>query len=294
MENRSVEIRVGLVVLAAIVILVLGVMWLKDYRYNVNRYQVRVVFPNAGVLGPGDPITVSGVDKGKVERIELYQGDVLVTFNLTDDVALKEDAKFKLANVGLMGERVIDVQTGYSDKSLDLTKVHPGSYEPGIAEIMGLSGNLIDQLRSLIKSLETALGTQKSPSTLEATLTNLENASVKLNQVLGEADQVTQDMSVSSKEVRQFITENKASLQTTVENFQTASTRLDKLTTTLETTLNSLNNLTAKIEKGEGTLGHLAQDSTLYFDIKRMVYTTDSLLTDIRKHPKKYFHFSIF
>jgi len=294
MENRSVEIRVGFVVLAAIVILVLGVMWLKDYRYNVNRYQVRVVFPNAGVLGPGDPITVSGVDKGKVERIELYQGDVLVTFNLTDDVALKEDAKFKLANVGLMGERVIDVQTGYSDKSLDLTKVHPGSYEPGIAEIMGLSGNLIDQLRSLIKSLETALGTQKSPSTLEATLTNLENASVKLNQVLGEADQVTQDMSVSSKEVRQFITENKASLQTTVENFQTASTRLDKLTTTLETTLNSLNNLTAKIEKGEGTLGHLAQDSTLYFDIKRMVYTTDSLLTDIRKHPKKYFHFSIF
>ena len=294
MENRSVEIRVGLVVLAAIVILVLGVMWLKDYRYNVNRYQVRVVFPNAGVLGPGDPITVSGVDKGKVERIELYQGDVLVTFNLTDDVALKEDAKFKLANVGLMGERVIDVQTGYSDKSLDLTKVHPGSYEPGIAEIMGLSGNLIDQLRSLIKSLETALGTQKSPSTLEATLTNLENASVKLNQVLGEADQVTQDMSVSSKEVRQFITENKASLQTTVENFQTASTRLDKLTTTLETTLNSLNNLTAKIEKGEGTLGHLAQDSTLYFDIKRMVYTTDSLLTDIRKYPKKYFHFSIF
>jgi len=294
MENRSVEIRVGFVVLAAIVILVLGVMWLKDYRYNVNRYQVRVVFPNAGVLGPGDPITVSGVDKGKVERIELYQGDVLVTFNLTDDVALKEDAKFKLANVGLMGERVIDVQTGYSDKSLDLTKVHPGSYEPGIAEIMGLSGNMIDQLRSLIKSLETALGTQKSPSTLEATLTNLENASVKLNQVLGEADQVTQDMSVSSKEVRQFITENKASLQTTVENFQTASTRLDKLTTTLETTLNSLNNLTAKIEKGEGTLGHLAQDSTLYFDIKRMVYTTDSLLTDIRKHPKKYFHFSIF
>ena len=294
MENRSVEIRVGLVVLAAIVILVLGVMWLKDYRYNVNRYQVRVVFPNAGVLGPGDPVTVSGVDKGKIEKVELYQGDVLVTFNLTDDVVLKEDAKFKLANVGLMGERVIDVQTGYSDKSLDLTKVHPGSYEPGIAEIMGLSGNLIDQLRSLIKSLETALGTQKSPSTLEATLTNLENASVKLNRVLGEADQVTQDMSVSSKEVRQFITENKASLQTTVENFQTASTRLDKLTTTLETTLNSLNNLTAKIEKGEGTLGHLAQDSSLYFDIKRMVFTTDSLLTDIRKHPKKYFHFSIF
>src|SRR4030066_1918659 len=140
MDNRTVEIRGGLSVFIALTILILGVMWLKGYRYNVSRYQVKVIFPNAGVLGPGDPVTVSGVDKGKVERIELYQGDVLVTFNLTDDVVLKEDAKFKLANVGLMGERVIDVQTGYSETSLDLTKVHPGSYEPGIAEITGLGG----------------------------------------------------------------------------------------------------------------------------------------------------------
>jgi phospholipid/cholesterol/gamma-HCH transport system substrate-binding protein len=101
-------------------------------------------------------------------------------------------------------------------------------------------------------------------------------------------------MTASSNEVRKFITENKASLQTTVNNFEQASTRLDRLTTSLENTLNSLNNLTVKMEKGEGTLGHLVQDSTLYFDVKRMVYTTDSLLTDIRKHPKKYFHFSIF
>lgn len=294
MDNRSVEIRVGLFVFTAIVLLILGVMWLKDYRYHVSRYHVRVIFPSAGVLGPGDPVTVSGVEKGKVEKVELYQGDVLVSFNLTEDVKLKEDAKFRLANVGLMGERVLDIQTGYSDKQLDLAKIYRGSYEPGIAEIMGLTGNLVDQARSLFKALETALGTQKSPSTLESAIDNLNTASVKLNQLLGQADQITQNMSVSSQEVRKFVTENKASLQTTVTNFEAASQRLDKLTTTLENTLGSLNNLTSKMEKGEGTLGHLAQDSSLYFDIKRMVFTTDSLLTDIRKNPKKYFHFSIF
>ncbi len=294
MDNRTVEIRVGLTVFIALAILVLGLMWLKDYRYNVSRYQVKAVFPNAGVLGAGDPVTVSGVEKGKVQRVELYQGDVLVTFNLTEDVVLKEDAKFRLANVGLMGERVVDIQTGYSDKLLDLTKIQRGNYEPGIAEIMGLSGNLVNEVRNLVKSLQLALGTEKTPSTLEKTLANLEKASNDLNRILGETDEITQDMSVASREVKRFVAENKASLQTTVDNFTQASTRLDKLTTTLESTLNSLNNLTAKIDRGEGTLGHIVQDSTLYFDIKRMVFTTDSLLTDIRKHPKKYFHFSIF
>ncbi len=294
MDNRTVEIRVGLTVFVALTILILGVMWLKGYRYNVSRYQVRVIFPSAGVLGPGDPVTVSGVVKGKVEKIELYQGDVLVTFNLTEDVVLKEDARFRLANVGLMGERVIDIQTGYSDQPLDLAKIYRGSYEPGIAEIMGLTGNLVDQARSLFKALETALGAEKSPSTLESAIDNLNTASFKLNQLLGQADQITQNMTVSSQEVRKFVTENKASLQATVTNFEAASQRLDKLTTTLENTLGSLNNLTSKMEKGEGTLGQLVQDSSLYFDIKKMVFTTDSLLTDIRKHPKKYFHFSIF
>ena len=294
MDNRTVELRVGVAVIAALAILILGVMWLKDYRYSISRYHVKATFPSVGVLGPGDPVTVSGVEKGRVDKVELYQGDVLVTFNLTEDVNLKEDARFRLANVGLMGERVIDIQTGYSDKPLDLTQVHKGSYEPGIAEIMGLTGNLVDQTRSLIRSLEIAIGGQKSPSTFETAIDNLNNASVKLNSLLGQADQITQNMNVSSNEVRKFITENKASLQTTVNNFEQASTRLDKLTTSLENTLNSLNNLTAKMEKGEGTLGHLVQDSTLYFDIKRMANTTDSLLTDIRKHPKKYFHFSIF
>src|SRR4030066_444528 len=138
MNNRTVEIRVGLTVLIAIVILILGVMWLKDYRYNVSRYQVKAIFPSVGILGPGDPVTVSGGEKGRVAKVELYQGDVLVIFNLTEDVQLKEDAKFRLANVGLMGERVIDIQTGYSDKPLDLTQVHKGSYEPGMVGSMVL------------------------------------------------------------------------------------------------------------------------------------------------------------
>lgn len=68
MDNRTVEIRVGLTVFIAIVILILGVMWLKDYRYNVSRYQVKAIFPSVGILGPGDPVTVSGVERGESIR----------------------------------------------------------------------------------------------------------------------------------------------------------------------------------------------------------------------------------
>ena len=120
--DRSVELRVGIVVVIAVILLVFGIIWIKEYRFNQARYRYSVIFPNVGALEKGDPITVSGVKKGEVEEIELYQGDVLVTFNLTEDVVLKGDAKFTVMNIGLMGERFIEVFTGHSEKPLDLSK----------------------------------------------------------------------------------------------------------------------------------------------------------------------------
>src|SRR3972149_5127187 len=113
MENRSVELRVGIVIVLTLALLIWGITWLKGWKFNQERYDVGVLFPNVGILNVGDPVSVSGVEKGKVKKIELYAGDVLVTFALTKDVKLKKDAKFTIMNVGLMGERLVDVKTGY-------------------------------------------------------------------------------------------------------------------------------------------------------------------------------------
>lgn len=298
MNNKSTELKVGIVVLLACVILILGLIWVKGIRFNQNRYRYSVVFPNIGSLEVGDPVSVSGVPKGKVEKIKLYQGEVLVTFNLTTDVVLKKDAKFTVMNVGLMGERFVAVQTGYSDTILDLSQPIHGFYDTGIPEVMGRMGEMIDQIRRLTDHLELVVGTPSSQEALIKTIENLKSITQKTNDLLdrnkGKLDQSMDDLSSASAEAKRLVTDNKSKLQKTVDNFGSASEKLNNITTTLDSVSLSLKNLTSKIESGEGTLGQLFNDTTLYEQIKRTTQNVDSLILDIKRHPKKYLKISIF
>ncbi|KPK78564.1 MAG: hypothetical protein AMJ89_01255 [candidate division Zixibacteria bacterium SM23_73] len=298
MTGKTIELRVGLVVVSAIAILVVGIIWVKGIRFNQTKYTYSVIFPNVGALKVGDPVSVSGVEKGKVKKIQLYKGDVLVTLNLAADVVLKKDANFTVKNIGLMGERFVDVQTGYSDTLLDLSQPARGHYDTGIPEVMGKVGEMIDQLSRLVANLEEVLGTKWSRESMIETIRNLKKISHDLNTLLdrnkGKFDQTMDDLSYSSAELKKIIDQNKEKLQTTVDNFEQASVKLDNVTTTLDTISVSLKKLSSKIERGEGTLGQLVNDTTLYEQIKKTTQHVDDLILDIKKNPKKYLKVTVF
>jgi phospholipid/cholesterol/gamma-HCH transport system substrate-binding protein len=287
-----------MVVLAALAILILGLIWVKGIRFDQTRYRYSVIFPNVGALEVGDPVSVSGVPKGKVEKIELSSGDVLVSFNLTADVVLRKDAEFTVMNVGLMGERFIAIKTGYSDTLLDLSRPVRGHYDTGIPEVMGQMGEMISQVRCLAENLQAAVGTRSSQDALIQIIRNLKQITDKTNTLLDrnqdKLDRTLEDLSYTSSELKKMVKENKGKLESTVDNFNSASEKLDNITTTLDSLSTSLKNLSFKIEGGEGALGQLLNDTTLYEQIKKTTQNVDSLISDIKKHPKKYLKFSIF
>ena len=287
-----------MVVLSACLLLLLGFIWIKGISFQQSRYKYSVVFPNIGSLEVGDPVAVSGVSRGKVEKIKLHQGDVLVTFNLTQDVVLKKDAKFTVMNIGLMGERFVAVETGHSDSLLDLSTPIRGYYDIGIPEVMGRMGEMIDEIRRLTGHLETVIGTESSQAALIQTIENLKSISQKIDTLLEQnQDKINQTMgelSQTSIELRKMVLTNKEKLQQTVDNFSSASGKLDNITTTLDTLSIFLKSITSKIENGQGSLGQLLNDTTLYEQIKKTTQNVDSLIVDIKKNPKKYLKISIF
>jgi phospholipid/cholesterol/gamma-HCH transport system substrate-binding protein len=289
---------VGLVVLLSCAILVLGLIWVKGIRFDQTRYRYAVIFPDVGALEVGDPVSVSGVPKGKVEKIRLYQGEVLVDLNLTQDVVLKKDARFTVMNVGLMGERFVAVKTGYSDTLLDLSRPARGYYDTGIPEVMGRMGEMIEQVKSLAENLEAVVGTKSSQDALITVIKNLKEITDKTNALLDrnqdKFDQTMSDLSYTSAELRKMVGENKGKIQSTVDNFSSASEKFVGITSTLDSLSVSLKTLGSKIESGEGTLGQLVNDTTLYQEIKKTAQSVDSLILDIKKNPKKYLKFSVF
>jgi phospholipid/cholesterol/gamma-HCH transport system substrate-binding protein len=213
-------------------------------------------------------------------------------------VVLKKDAQFTVKNIGLMGERFVAVQTGYSDTLLDLSRPAVGYYDTGIPEVMGRMGEMIDQLSRLVGNLEGVLGTKWSRESMLETIKNLKEVSHSLNALLdrnqGKFDQTMDDLSYSSGELKKIISENKEKLQSTVDNFGEASTKLGNIATTLDSVSLSLKKLSSKIESGEGTLGQLVNDTTLYEQIKKTTQHVDDLILDIKKNPKKYLKVTLF
>jgi phospholipid/cholesterol/gamma-HCH transport system substrate-binding protein len=219
LDSKSTELKVGLVVLAGCAILVLGFLWFKGFSFQQHRYSYSVIFPNIGSLAVGDPVAVSGVRKGKVEGIRLYQGDVLVEFNLSQDVVLKKDAKFTVMNIGLMGERFIAVETGHSDTLLDLTQPAIGYYDVGIPEVMGRMSDLIDAVRRLTGHLEKVIGTESSQEALIQTIENVRTISQRIDTLLehnqSKLNQTVTDLSQTSRDLKEMLGSNKEKIQST-------------------------------------------------------------------------------
>ena len=109
MASRTTEFKVGLTVLFALAALGWGIIWVKGYRYGKEVAQYRVLFPNVGALSAGDPVAVNGVTKGKVLTVDLERGKVVVSFEIDRAIELRSDATFTVKNIGLMGERFIEI-----------------------------------------------------------------------------------------------------------------------------------------------------------------------------------------
>ncbi|MCP4631389.1 MAG: MCE family protein [candidate division Zixibacteria bacterium] len=299
MKNKSIELQVGIVIFLAIIILGYGILWLKEYRFNIERYSYAVYFPETGSLDIGDPVAVLGVDKGEVEDIVLKSGNrVLVTFNLTKDVVLKSDTEFTIMNIGLMGERFIQVKPGYSDSLLDLSSPVSGYYDTGIPEVMGMLGRGIDEMRELIRILTGTIGTEQASTDIKTIISNMLKITQKTKTLLdstgGELTSAVNNLSYSSAKLKTIIDSNEHKLQNTITNFDSASTEFVKLTKDLTKISKDLKVITTKLNSDDNTVGLLLKDRKLYDQLNSTAVNLDSLIIDIKKNPKKYIHLEIF
>ena len=291
MRDLSTEVKVGAVVVLAIVILIYGVIWIKEYRFNVENYTYTAGFPQVGTLEVGDPVAVLGVDKGEVSKIGLSGNTVRVTMSLTTDVKLKADARMTVMNVGLMGERFVAIWPGESEQALDLSLPIMGKYDTGIPEVMGMMGEAIEDIRQLVYQLEGTVGEKGKAEEIRQIVVALNeitantDAFIKVNQQT--MTTAVEDISQAAGKMRQFVDTNSADMEKSISNFAEASVKLNEISVRLD-------DISRQVSEGEGTLGKTLADDSLYYDLRSAITNLDSLVTDFKKNPKKYVHLSIF
>ena len=249
--------------------------WAKNLTVNSGRKIVAVEFNSVAGLEIGDPVAIRGVRKGYVEDIIIKKDHVNVIANLDQDVILKEDSKFSIMMLDLMGGKKVEVDPGTSENELDYNALQHGKLLGDIASAMAVLGNVQQDLVDVIKEVKTSLGyinntfaDEKFVGDLKSTVKNFTALAQNLNTVLlANKDEINDLLNSGNKltnNVNSFIEDYRDSLGVT----------LTSLKSTLEQSkvmINKINSFMDKIENGENNLGKMMKDEDLMNDLKTSV-----------------------
>jgi phospholipid/cholesterol/gamma-HCH transport system substrate-binding protein len=273
MTTRRIEAIVGFVVLSAMALLIFGMLWLNRIEVGRGKKRVRVAFEDAGGLRPGDPVTVSGLEKGKVKSIELRRdkSGVLALLDLDSDVSLKRDAQFWLLDASMMGDKRIAVNSGSDPQPLDLSSIPEGLRSPGLIETTVKLGNLAQEADELLERLKRDLATPENVRSLGQAVRNITQATEQLNKMASENRTALRE---TARDVNQLISPNRDKLDSTIQALSRASSALDSIS--------------YKINSGQGTAGQMVNSRELYDDVRKTNKELQALITDIKANPKKY------
>jgi phospholipid/cholesterol/gamma-HCH transport system substrate-binding protein len=281
----SREATVGAIVIVAIVVFVFGTMWLSG-RSVGSANVVRLQFANVSGLKRASPVRVSGVNVGKVERIEFMDvGKVLVLASLPPKIRPRVDAQAKIVSVTLVGDYAVDFDPGQAAEFLPPGKVILGTQDLGLT---GKALELSDRADSILIGAQ-AIVNKETAQQLRSTLTALEGtlkATERTMRIFGDSAQgPTAELTKTLATFRQLSTR----LDSTLITFRTdtLSANLTAMTGQLSTTSARLDTLLSGVNQGRGTIGKLATDSGLYYDIRELSQSMKELLDELKKHPGK-------
>jgi len=298
MAVNNIEFRVGVIIVLGLAILFGSLYWLQGRRLERNAQKVKVFFQDVGTLAVGDRVTVSGVQRGKVEGLALTSAGVEVELLLYSDVVLNRDASFIIRNLGLMGERFVAVLPGAdSSARLDLGKTAIGAYDVGLPEVMGLMGEMIVELRSLVHSLKQTVASDTSLTKVSNTVANLEEVSRSLASYMsrntGKMDQIVEDFASASRDVRHMISRNAPLVDSTASRIERATVDLETFVVGLDTLSHAARQFADRLNNPDGTLSLLTEDRKLYDDLCRTSKNLEELISDVRANPKKYMNLTV-
>jgi phospholipid/cholesterol/gamma-HCH transport system substrate-binding protein len=283
------EATVGAIVIIAIVVFVFGTMWLSG-RSVGSENVVRMQFDNVSGLKRASPVRVSGVNVGKVEKIEFVDvGKVLVIASLPPKIRPRVDATAKIVSVTLVGDYAVDFDPGRASEPLPPGRVILGSQDLGLT---GRAAVLAERVDSMLLGAQGFVN-ERTAVQLRSTLTALEGtlkAAQRTMQIYADTGNgPTAELTKTMSAFRQLSTRLDSTLASPAFSRRTDSitANLAAMTTQFAATGARLDTLLAGMNRGQGTLGKFVTDSGLYYDIRELTQGMKKLLDELAKNPGK-------
>jgi phospholipid/cholesterol/gamma-HCH transport system substrate-binding protein len=281
----SREFKAGIAVILAAGVLYWGIGFLKGSDLFKKGIDIFAVYDNTEGITKSQNVTINGFAVGKVSDVYFHpdnSGRIVVKMKITSDYPITANSLAEIRSADLLGAKEIALILEKGSVLIEKGDTLRASVEESISESINKevlpvklkAEKLLSSLDSTINILSGFLGGEMQ-SELRTSFSNVNRSVLNLSTI--------------TDELSAYMTDNRATISDTL-----AQSNAGAAIRSLSKTAQRLDALTGSIERGEGTLGKLVSNDSLYNEVNHAILSLDKLLEDIREHPGRYVEFSIF
>lgn len=302
------EVKIGIFALVMLLSLWAGIRFLSGIDIFSRNIIYYATYENVSGLQTAAPITIHGVKVGTIESITFDPSkgsDVEVALAVKRQYRLPVDTRAVIYDNGIMGGKAIMLELGSSNEILKRgDQIISDGGSDMISSIGNELGDLKGKLSVVADNLATALANintlvEQNTDNLSGTISNLNSISASLDGVLKSERKNIEGIVTSLNGLAEMLDQNTERFDRIIGNVdavaeQLEQAKVDSLVKAFTSTADNLSRMLASINAGEGSVGELMNDKELYDNLAAASGNLSALLADLKEHPARYVHFSVF
>ena len=296
------EVKAAVMVLLAITLLIFGYNFLKGNNLLTNNRTFYALYDNVEGLSTSSLVTINGLQVGKILKIDFADdsGKLKVTFNVNSDFKFGKNSIAKIYSAGFISGKSLGIVPEVNAVALA---------ESGQVLKSKVDDGMMDMVVSSLDPIQHKLNAVLQKTDVMLTSLNLlmnEENSKNISASLKDLSSSLKSLKYTSGSLQSLLAENEVNLSQTMTNFKDASVNaktltaklsnapIDKTMATLNETVNTFSSISKKLNSSQGTAGKMLNDENVYNNLEKATRQLDLLLQDMKLHPKRYVHFSVF
>ena len=288
------EARVGIFIIAGALAALTALFLMTDPSMFRGRYSIYAVVENAAGLRRSDPVQMRGVNVGRVMSFEMVPAGVNIELEIEGEYEVPSDSRVRLVGIGLLGGRTVEILPGDSPVMAAGGDMVEGTVS---SDVFGIVSDIGDEATDMIQRVAnlltepTVASFQSSAQELESLLTDL---AVIGREQRSQFTELVQSLNEAARSVSSTTSSTAPALESAAMRVDSALAAVNRNLEVIEGATTNLRAILARMERGEGTLGLLSHDDSLYVNLNAAASSLQLLLDDIRENPGKYISLSIF
>ncbi|MBD99656.1 MAG: ABC transporter permease [Verrucomicrobia bacterium] len=311
------ELKIGLIALVCVALLFWGANFLKGTNLLKEDRSYYAIYSHIDGLSTSNPVNINGFKVGQVEEIRFMpdqSGNLIVRFTVTNrDFTIPKDTKAKIVSSDILGSKSINLVLGQSIIELQENDTLSSEIEATLTESVNQQiAPLKKKTEDLIQTVDSAIlvvssiFNKKARKELDASFSNIRSSLEAFERTMNQVE----DMVVDEREnlnaifknvesITRNLANNNEQLNSTLSNMEAitdslAGANLKQTVNNASQAMVAVADVMRKINEGEGSMGQLVNNDSLYNNLENAALDLDKLLLDMRLNPERYVHFSIF